>query len=134
MHRRTKQASVGQLAEVKQGFDRWRRGRKRRGGRIPERLWRMAAEAASVHGVDAAARELGLNPTRLRERLDSFGQSRASEETVGFVELPWMGAVSLPECILEAEDQVGRKLRVHLKGSATSQAAAFGRMLWGSQQ
>jgi hypothetical protein len=45
-----------------------------------------------------------------------------------------MGAAPVPECILEAEDQVGRKLRVHLKGSATAQAASLGRMLWGSEE
>jgi len=132
MYTKTKHTSAGQLAEAKRGFDRWRRGRKRR-GRIPDRLWRMAAEAASIHGVHVTARQLRLNPTRLKEQVDALGQTQGPEETPGFVEFPWMGAVPVPECILEAEDQVGRKLRVHLKGSATAQATALGRMLWGSQ-
>jgi hypothetical protein len=133
MRTNAKHASAGQLAQAKQAFARWRRGRKRR-SRIPERLWRLASEAASVHGIHATARDLRLNPAKLKEQLHALRQSRASEETPTFVELPWTGATPVPECILEAEDLSGRKLRVHLKGSATSQAASLGRMLWGSRR
>ena len=129
MHAKRRDPSTGQLAEAKRGFDRWRRGRKP-GRRIPDRLWRMAAEAASIHGVRATARELRLNATRLKEQLHSLGQDRASEETPGFVEFPCLGATALPECILEAEDGDGGKLRIHLKGGAISQAVSLGRMLW----
>jgi hypothetical protein len=133
MRPKTKLASTGPLARAKQGFDRWRRGRKRR-GRIPDRLWRMAAEAASIHGVYATARELRLNPTKLKEQLHALAPSQASHQTPHFVEIPWMGATPVPECILEAEDELGRKLRVHLKGSATAQAVSLAPMLWGSQE
>lgn len=133
MRTKTEQASAGQLARAKQGFDRWRRGRKRR-GRIPDRLWRMAAEAVSIHGVYATARELRLNPARLKEQVHMLAPSQAPQETPHFVEFPWMGATPVPECILEAEDELGRKLRVHLKGSATAQAVSLAPMLWGSQK
>ena len=132
MHKQPKRVSVDPLARAKQAFERWRQGRKRR-GRIPDRLWRMAAEAASIHGVHATARELRLNPARLKEQLHALVPSQASQETPNFVEIPWMGATPLPECILEAEDELGRKLRVHLKGSATAQAVSLAPMLWGSQ-
>lgn len=69
MYQKPKRGSVGPLARAKKGFDRWRRGRKRR-GRIPDRLWRMAAEAASMHGMHATARELRLNLARLKEQLE----------------------------------------------------------------
>jgi hypothetical protein len=52
----------------------------------------------------------------------------------GFVEFPWMSAAPVPECILEAEDGDGHKLRIHLKGEAISQVASLGRMLWGSEE
>ena len=132
MPRKTKHPFAGQLAQAKQGFDRWRRSRKR-GRRIPDRLWRMAAEAASIHGVHATARELQLNATRLKEQFRAFAQEQASEKTPGFVELPWLGAAPMAECILEAEDQAGRKLRVHLKGSATAQAVSLAPLLWRSE-
>jgi hypothetical protein len=133
MHTREKDPSAGQLAQAKEGFERWRRRQWKRRRRIPDRLWRMAAKCASIHGVYATARELRLNATRLKEQLQTLGQGQASDETPDFVEFPWMGTAPVPECILEAEDQSGRKLRVHLKGSATAQAASLGRMMWGSE-
>ena len=129
MQRKSKHPSAGQLAQAKQGFDRWRRSRKR-GRRIPERLWLLAAEAASIHGIHATARELRLNSTRLKEQFHALAQDQAFPQTPGFVELPWLGADPLPECILEAEDGDGSKLRIHLKNAAVSQAVSLGRMLW----
>jgi hypothetical protein len=90
----------------------------------------MAAEAASIHGVYATAQELRLNATRLKEQLRSLGQDRAAEKTPGFVEFPWLGATPVPECILEAEDRDGSKLRIHMKGEAISQAVSLSRALW----
>jgi hypothetical protein len=90
----------------------------------------MAAEAASIHGVQATARELRLNSTRLKEQLRTLTQDQAPEETPNFVEFPWRGATPVPECILEAEDGDGSKLRIHLKGEAIAQAVSIGRMLW----
>jgi hypothetical protein len=77
--------------------------------------------------VHATARELRLNSTRLKEQ--SHAQGQALEETPGFVELPWPGVPAVSECILEAEDGDGSKLRIHLKGEAISQAVSLGRML-----
>jgi hypothetical protein len=129
MRTKTSNPSAGHLAQAKQGFDRWRRDRKR-GRQIPDRLWRMAAEAASIYGVNATARELRLNSTRLKEQLHALGPSPAPEDTPGFVEFPWLGAIPVSECILEAEDGEGSRLRIHLKGGAISQAVSLGRMLW----
>ncbi|MHB8974956.1 MAG: hypothetical protein ACYC4N_31395, partial [Pirellulaceae bacterium] len=56
------------LTEAQRSFMQWRRTRTRR-ERIPERLWRMAVDAAMVGGVSVAARRLRLNPTHLKERL-----------------------------------------------------------------
>jgi hypothetical protein len=118
-------AVAGDLAEAKRGFERWRRGGKRR-GRIPEPLWQIAVDAASIHGVHTTARRLGLNATRLKEWMQTLAQGRASEGAPRFVELSWPGAALVPECILEAEDRAGRKLRIQLKGSATAQSRVAG--------
>ena len=121
--------TVGGLAEAKRQFDQWRRSREGR-GRIPEDLWRMAVGAAAVHGVYATARRLRLNPTTLKKRMPIREERHAISDATRFVELPWLGTTSAPECILEAEDQAGKKLRIHLKGGATTQAETLGRMLW----
>ncbi len=121
-------AVAGELTAAKQSFEQWRRSRKRR-GRIPDPLWQMAAEAASIHGVYATARRLGLNPTSLKKRVEKLVEGRASETAPRFVELPWSGA-PVSECVLEAEDRAGRKLRIHLKGEVTGQAVSLSRVLW----
>jgi hypothetical protein len=120
---------AGELAEAKRGFEQWRRSRKQK-RRIPERLWRMAVKAAAVHGVSRTARWLGLNPTRLKQRMDAPVPDEVSQEGPRFVEWPWPVAAATAECLLEAEDQRGNKLRIHLKGEATAQAVSLGRMLW----
>lgn len=120
---------AGGLGEAKRCFDQWRRRREGR-GRIPEDLWQMAVRAATVHGVYATARRLRLNPTALKKRMVTHRQENATDDAPQFLEFPWPGSMPATECILEAEDQAGRKLRIHLKGGATAQAGSLGRMLW----
>lgn len=112
------------LKEAKRRLDRWRGGR-RRPGRIPTELRRLAAEAAAGDGVFQAAAKLGLSPDRLEQWIDEFALRRAANSSgAAFVELapvPWAG---VGECWLEMEDPSGRKLRVRLQGSAVSQIAA----------
>jgi hypothetical protein len=88
----------------------------------------MAVAAAVTRGVSTTARQLRLNPRKLTERMPAAEQ--AVEEKPQFVELPWVEGTGLPECLLEAEAPGGTKLRIHLKATATLQAAALGRMLW----
>jgi hypothetical protein len=126
-------AVAGDLAAAKRSFGEWRRSRRGR-ERIPDALWRMAAEAASIHGLTSTARRLRLNSARLKDHLQTLARDRASGSAPGFLELPWPGAALVPECILEAEDRSGRKLRIQLKGPATAQAASLGRMLWTGEE
>ncbi len=130
MHAKARSAVAGRVFEAKRGFERWRRNQKRRRP-IPERLWRLAAKAASVHGVHLTARQLRLNPTKLKAWVQRLRQDEAVEVSSGFMELPGLAVAPVAcECILEVEDLAGRKLRIHLKGEATKQAAALGQLLW----
>ena len=129
MEMQTTPTVAGDMAEAKRSFERWRRGGKRR-GRIPKPLWQMATDAASIHGLHTTARRLRLNATKLKEQMRRLAGSLASEGEPRFVELPWPGVAPAPECILEAEDRTGKKLRIQLKGSATAQAVSLGRILW----
>lgn len=124
---------AGELAEAKRIFDQWRRSQQRE-RQIPEPLWRMAVKAAARHGVQATARHLRLNSTRLKQWVRRLTSAQAVEDQAHFVELPWAGMAAVAECLLEAEDQAGRKLRIHLKGPATAQAASLGRLLWRGEE
>jgi hypothetical protein len=57
------------LGEVQRRFERWRRGRRRKSGRIPIELWELAADAATVCSVEETASQLELDPARLRQWL-----------------------------------------------------------------
>lgn len=128
--RRNGQAGVGaSLEEVKRRFDAWRR-EHRWLGRIPNALWRMAGEAAAVHGVEATAEFLLLDPSRLETWLPRTPAVATEDDAAGFVELPSLIMGPPAECALELEDAAGRKLRILLKGPATAQALAISQMLW----
>ena len=90
----------------------------------------MAVEAAVTGGVGATARQLRLNPRKLKERMPAAEAEPARPEQPQFVEWPWVEGTALPECVLEAEEPDGTKLRIHLKATATREASALGRMLW----
>ena len=117
------------LTEAHRSFMQWRRTRARREP-IPERLWRMAVDAAMAGSVSGTARRLRLNPTKLKERLQATQEHATRQEQPRFVEWPWGEGTALPECLLEAEAPCGTKLRIHLKAAATQQVATLGRMLW----
>jgi hypothetical protein len=117
------------LDEARRRFDAWRRSHRWL-GRIPKALWRMAAETAAVHGVEATARRLLIDPARLKQWLPVAGRAAGAADAPQFLELPPLLVGPPAECTLELEDPSGRKLRILLKGQATAQAVALGRMLW----
>ncbi len=123
------------LAEARRRFERWRKVRGG-GGRIPHELWMAAAKAAATHGAEAVAADLGVNLAQLRRwmRVSDGGQPEAAPAT--FVELPALpglaanAGTAASECTLEFEEPSGRRLRIWLRGPATTQALELGRALW----
>ena len=90
----------------------------------------MAAETAAVHGVEATAARLLVDPTRLKPWLPVVQPAEAAADAPQFLEFPPFVVAATAECTLELEDTSGRKLRILLKRPATTQAVALGRMLW----
>ena len=117
------------LEAAKRRFDAWRRSHRWL-GRIPNELWRLAAETAALHGVEATARRLLVDPARLKQWLPVVQPAEAAADALQFLEFPPLVVGPTAECTLELEDMSGRKLRILLKGPATTQAVALGRMLW----
>jgi len=117
------------LEEARRRFDAWRRSHRWL-GRIPHALWRVAAETAAVHGVEATARRLLVDPARLKQWLPVVPPTEPAADAPQFLELPGLRVAPAAECTLELEDTSGRKLRILLKGLASTQALTLGRMLW----
>ena len=130
------------MGGVEQEFETWRMGRKR-GSRIPERLWQAAAELSRRHSMSEIARRLGLDYVKLRQRI-AWSQSVGSDEIgsgCGFVELGLLPGRSSDEgCagsgptssewLVEVEDGRGRKLKMHMRGASGSEAVEIARVLW----
>ncbi len=117
------------LRRAAEQFGRWRSTR-RRGTPIPEPLWTLAARLASQFGVCRTASALKLDYYSLKSRLAESASAEAV--TAGaFLELPVLPAAG--ECIIDCENSVGARMRIHLKGVALSDLAALGRSLWSAE-
>ena len=104
--------SPAALSRAQRKIEQWRQRRRPR-ARIPEELWREAAQLACAHGVNRTARALRLDYYALKKRAAAGGDERAPE----FVEvLPGGMPASRPECTIELEDAGGAKMRIHLQG------------------
>ncbi len=129
------------LRRARQRFAAWRRTRPA-GSRIPEPLWMLATELATVHGLHRTASALGLDYYSLKQRVESSccsgDQSGDRRSTAAFVEI---SSPSLPlaspsspsstrECLLEFENGLGAKMRIHWKGHDVPDLASLCRSFW----
>lgn len=113
------------LSRAQREIEQWRRQHRPR-ARIPEELWREAAELAGVHGINRTARALRLDYYSLKKR--AAAAAGPDERAPQFVEiLPGGLPASRPECTIEVEDASGAKMRIHLQGGDFPDVAALAR-------
>ena len=110
--------------------------------RLPEELWRAAAEIAAQRGMKITARVLHLDTNSLTKWMDrkpgqaqrpaepkkakrKYTRRKAAvmETPATFLELLAPSTGSAASCIVEVESPRGGKLRMELKGVATSEIA-----------
>jgi len=125
------------LERTREQFERWRKTR-RRGTRIPDRLWHAAARMADRYGISRTATALGIEYYSLKERAQTpkVPSRRAAKSasrkdpSPTFVELP-AAPVGTTECLIEMEKASGAKMRLHLKGVAAADVVSLSQGLWG---
>jgi len=111
------------LCRAQRKIEHWRRRRRPR-ARIPEPLWREAAELACAYGLNRTAKALRLDYYSLKKRLPAA--ARSNQHTAEFVEiLPGGMPAARPECLIEVEDAGGAKMRIHLQGGNPPDVAAL---------
>jgi hypothetical protein len=132
MMRVTHDSSFDDVEELRKRFEEFRSQHQSR-TRLPEELWRAAAEIAGRRGMNLVCRCLRLDSNSLKKwmgkgvngsRPTHAKRKRASlKPTATFMELlaPTTGIAA--SCIVEVESQRGGKLRLELKGIATSEIA-----------
>ena len=114
------------LSRLQQRFAAWREQRAA-GQRIPESLWKSAAEVAARHGVSRTASLLKLDYYSLKKRVEDASSSGTSS---AFVELPAVPLSVMSECVIEWEDVAGARMRVQLKGQNAPDVLALSRSFW----
>ena len=136
MERKKRRSDAAQIEEVLGRLESWRKsGSSRR--RIPEPLWRAAAELARRVGVNPIARQLRLDYYNLKRRVQKVPPTKAKStkpaesSSPRFVEVEFPAPGVAAECVIEVEDRSGRRMTVRLSGPGAKEAPAIARTLWG---
>lgn len=124
------------LDQTRARLARWRAQHGGRGIRVPEALWAEAVEVARVEGIEATARRLGLDRSRLEARMPATG-AVAIGETAGevgsgtrFVELD-TGRLGLSRgTVIRLEGRDGERLEVELGTGMRVEVAALVDAFW----
>jgi hypothetical protein len=117
---------------LQRAAERFRRWRGVRQGRtpIPEPLWTLATQLAGRFGVSKTAATLRLDYYSLKRRLS---ENTSAGDPTAFLELPGSSLAAAGECIIDCENSVGARMRIHLKGITLPDLAALGRSLWSAE-
>ena len=117
------------LRRAAERFRQWRRVRRGRTP-IPKPLWTLATQLAGTFGVSKTAAALKLDYYSLKRRLS---ESTSAGDPTAFLELPGSSLAVAGECIIDCENSVGARMRIHLKGVGLPDLAALGRSLWSAE-
>jgi len=124
-----------QLDRVQGMFLRWREQHGGRGHPIPAELWKAAAQVAAVQGVNATARALGVDRSRLARRLERSGTSRVAqpEQTAlpgtAFVEVDSQSVFARGQTVVRLTSRDGEQLEISVEGGAVD-LASVARAFW----
>ena len=133
MTRESYNSSFDDVEELRKRFEEFR-GRHQRRTRLPEELWRAAAELAERRGINLVCRCLRLDTNSLKkwmgkgasEAMPKRGRRKRTAKVppaATFVELLAPASGAGASCIVEVESERGAKLRLEWKGVATSEIA-----------
>jgi len=125
-------SSFDDVEELRKRFEEFRSQHRTR-TRLPEELWRAAAEIAERRGMNLVCRCLRLDSNSLKRWMGNgvqeakarrVGRKRSTmAPTATFMELLTPARSVAASCVVEVESQRGGKLRLELKGIATSEIA-----------
>ena len=110
----TRRTAPPQLQPLTQRLKAWRATRTP-GQRIPEELWKAAADLARVHGLNRTAAALRLSYYDLQRRVSGAGVPRGRRVTpVSFVQLAPPALPPVPDGTLELVQASGARLTLRL--------------------
>ena len=118
------------LSEVKEQFKIWRRTRKS-SRPIPEELRQAALNLTATHSISQISKELVVDYSSLKKRAPiKKKDSAAKMSPPGFIELNLEPPALVSECIVEMQDTLGAKMRMHFKGEVGVDLLELGKAFW----
>jgi len=118
------------ISEVKEQFKIWRRTRKSPRP-IPEKLWEAAVSLTAKHSISQISKELVLDYTALKKRVFiKKNDSAAKMSPPGFIELNLEPPAAASECIVEMQDILGSKMRMHFRGKTDFDLLELAKAFW----
>jgi hypothetical protein len=110
----------------------WRAQHGGRGIPVPEALWAEAIEVARVEGVEATARGLRLDRSRLAARMTRSSAAASGEVATRFVEIDArpLGMPPRLVTVIRLEGRDGERLEVELAAGAMVDVAALVDAFW----
>ena len=121
------------LEVVRNQFEAWRKRRRCR-TRIPEALWRAAADLCSEHSICEVSQALRLNYNDLKDRVQRSkdrGFAIGQGPDLNFVKLGLGTPIMPSECLVEMEAPNGAKMRLSFRGVVRDvDPVELGRAFW----
>ncbi len=118
------------LSEVKEQFKIWRRTRKSPRP-IPEKLWQAAVSLTATHSISQISKELVLDYNALKRRVTTRKKNTAAKMSpAGFIELNLEPPAAVSECIVEMQDNLGEKMRMHIRGKTEFDPIQLAQAFW----
>ena len=118
------------ISEVKEQFKIWRRTRKSPRP-IPEKLWTAAVSLTAKHSISQISKELVLDYTALKKRVAiKKKDSAAKMSPPGFIELNLEPPAAASECIVEMQDILGSKIRMHFRSKMDFDLLELAKAFW----
>jgi len=117
------------LEDVQDLFDKWRKN-KRWHDSIPEELWQAAVDLVKDFPIGQVSKILRLDQSKLKARILAIQRVKDSNTVVpSFVELDFSNLPSSAECIVEAEERNGSKMKISIKGQPVD-VIGFAKAFW----
>ena len=118
------------LSKVKAQFKTWRRTRKSPRP-IPEKLWASAVDLTANYSISQIAKELVVDYSTLKRRVHTKKKTGAAlTNPPDFIELNLEAPAAVSECIVEMQDRVGSKMRMHIKGKTDFDFLELAKVFW----
>jgi len=118
------------ISEVKERFKIWRRTRKSPRP-IPEKLWAAAVSLTANHCLSQISKELVVDYSALKKRVPIKKKDTVDRMSPpGFVELNLEPPAAVSECIVEMQDILGSKMRMHFRGKTEFDLLELAKAFW----